>query len=93
LEKAEDLIKYITIKPWKGGLENMLISRKVGNDWIIKAIYSDIAIGSTLGFKGGTALYLYYNLPRFSIDLVLIYLMNQKDLVFKKLPVLINMVS
>lgn len=36
---------------------------------ILKEIYSDISIASLLGFKGGTAVYLFYNLPRFSVDL------------------------
>lgn len=36
---------------------------------ILKDIYSDPAIGPILGFKGGTAAYLFYNLPRFSVDL------------------------
>lgn len=36
---------------------------------IVKEIYSDTLIGSVLGFKGGTALYMFYKLPRFSVDL------------------------
>lgn len=36
---------------------------------ILKGIYSDISIASSIGFKGGTALYLLYKLPRFSVDL------------------------
>lgn len=36
---------------------------------ILKDIYSDISISSLLGFKGGTAAYLFYELPRFSVDL------------------------
>ena len=36
---------------------------------ILKDIYSDIEISSTLGFKGGTALMFFYNLARFSVDL------------------------
>jgi predicted nucleotidyltransferase component of viral defense system len=36
---------------------------------ILKDIYSDFQLSSLLGFKGGTALYLFYNLPRFSVDL------------------------
>jgi hypothetical protein len=36
---------------------------------ILKEIYSNISISSLLGLKGGTALYLFYNLPRFSVDL------------------------
>ncbi len=38
-----------------------------------KDIYTDPMIGPILGFKGGTAVYLFYNLNRFSVDLDLIY--------------------
>lgn len=36
---------------------------------ILKDIYSDTTISPFLGFKGGTAAYLFYNLNRFSVDL------------------------
>lgn len=36
---------------------------------ILKDIYSDLSIGPFLGFKGGTAAYLFYDLSRFSVDL------------------------
>ena len=36
---------------------------------ILKDIYSDTALGPVLGFKGGTAAYFFYDLPRFSVDL------------------------
>lgn len=36
---------------------------------ILKDIYSHPIIGPILGFKGGTAAYLFYNLDRFSVDL------------------------
>ena len=36
---------------------------------ILKDIYSDIELGPLLGFKGGTAAYLFYQLNRFSVDL------------------------
>ncbi len=36
---------------------------------ILKDIYSDTELSSVLGFKGGTALMFFYNLPRFSVDL------------------------
>lgn len=36
---------------------------------ILKDIYSDTTIGPILGFKGGTAAYLFYGLKRFSVDL------------------------
>lgn len=36
---------------------------------ILKDIYSDTSIAPFLGFKGGTAALLFYNLPRNSVDL------------------------
>jgi len=36
---------------------------------ILKDIYSDTSISPFLGFKGGTATYMFHNLPRFSVDL------------------------
>lgn len=36
---------------------------------ILKDIYSDATLASMLGFKGGTALMFFYQLPRFSVDL------------------------
>ena len=36
---------------------------------VLKDIYSDAVLASSLGFKGGTALMLFHELPRFSVDL------------------------
>jgi predicted nucleotidyltransferase component of viral defense system len=36
---------------------------------ILKDIYTDIELANYLGFKGGTALMFFYDLPRFSVDL------------------------
>ena len=36
---------------------------------LLKDIYSDLELASCLGFKGGTALMFFYELPRVSIDL------------------------
>ena len=36
---------------------------------ILKDIYNDVEMSSLLGFKGGTALMFFYDLPRFSVDL------------------------
>lgn len=36
---------------------------------LLKDIYTDIELASCLGFKGGTALMFFYDLPRFSVDL------------------------
>lgn len=58
---------------------------------IIKDIYSDISIGSALGFKGGTALYLFYNLSRFSVDLDFDLLDgSKKEIVFKNITKIVN---
>jgi hypothetical protein len=50
---------------------------------LLKSIYTDVKISSILGFKGGTALYLFYELPRFSVDLDFDLLnLNSEELVF-----------
>ena len=36
---------------------------------ILKEIYEDKELSGILGFKGGTALMFFYDLPRFSVDL------------------------
>lgn len=36
---------------------------------ILRDIYADASIAPLLGLKGGTCAYLFYNLPRFSVDL------------------------
>ena len=36
---------------------------------ILKDIYSDADISPYLGFKGGTAAYIFFDLDRFSVDL------------------------
>jgi predicted nucleotidyltransferase component of viral defense system len=46
---------------------------------ILKDIYSDIELVHDLGFKGGTALMFFYNLPRFSIDLDFNLLNNKNE--------------
>ena len=52
---------------------------------IMKDIYSDIELSNCLGFKGGTALMFFYDLPRFSVDLDFNLLeIEQEDLVYKK---------
>jgi len=52
---------------------------------ILKDIYSDKLLASALGFKGGSAHMLFYNLPRFSVDLDfnLLY-RSESDAVFNK---------
>lgn len=52
---------------------------------ILKGIYSDVSLGPLLGFKGGTAAMLFYDLPRLSVDLDFNLLDEEKkDLVFSK---------
>ena len=52
---------------------------------ILKDIYSDIELSNCLGFKGGTALMFFYDLPRFSVDLDFNLLHEeQEDLVYAK---------
>lgn len=36
---------------------------------ILRDIYTDVSLAPLLGFKGGTCAYLFYGLPRFSVDL------------------------
>jgi predicted nucleotidyltransferase component of viral defense system len=52
---------------------------------ILKDIYSDIELSNCLGFKGGTALMFFYDLPRFSVDLDfnLLY-KEQEDIAYTK---------
>jgi len=53
---------------------------------ILKDIYSDTKLSPALGFKGGTAAFLFYNLNRFSVDLDFDLLNKEKeDYVFKKI--------
>lgn len=50
---------------------------------ILKEIYSDTFISPFLGFKGGTAAFMFYGLDRFSVDLDFDLLdENQEDHVF-----------
>jgi predicted nucleotidyltransferase component of viral defense system len=53
---------------------------------ILKDIYSEPEVGPLLGFKGGTALYLFYNLERFSLDLDFDLLDKEKeDFIFRRI--------
>ncbi len=53
---------------------------------ILKDIYKDSSISPILGFKGGTAAYLFHNLERFSVDLDFDLLNKEKeDSVFIKI--------
>ncbi len=46
---------------------------------ILKDIYKDIDLATSLGFKGGTALMFFYDLPRFSVDLDFNLLNSEKE--------------
>ena len=52
---------------------------------ILKDIYNDPELRTTLGFKGGTAAMLFYDLPRLSVDLDFNLLkLGKEDQVFEK---------
>ena len=57
----------------------------------LKDIYSDTTLGPLLGFKGGTAAFLFYNLGRFSVDLDF-DLLNEASasIVFEKLKTILS---
>jgi predicted nucleotidyltransferase component of viral defense system len=53
---------------------------------ILKDIYTDSTVGPLLGFKGGTAAFLFYDLNRFSVDLDFDLLEEKKeDYVFEQI--------
>ncbi|PIQ92830.1 MAG: hypothetical protein COV69_01045 [Parcubacteria group bacterium CG11_big_fil_rev_8_21_14_0_20_39_14] len=58
---------------------------------ILKDIYTDNTVGPILGFKGGTAAYLFYDLNRFSVDLDFDLLESEKeDYVFGRMEKIIS---
>lgn len=58
---------------------------------ILKEIYSAAPLASVLGLKGGTAIYLLYELPRFSVDLDFDLLDPDKELfVFTRVSTLLK---
>ena len=58
---------------------------------ILKDIYSDTVISPFLGFKGGTAAYLFYGLDRFSVDLDFDLLDETKEkIVFSRIKKIIE---
>ncbi|HCC04959.1 TPA: hypothetical protein DEP58_01470 [Patescibacteria group bacterium] len=58
---------------------------------ILKDIYSDTSIAPYLGFKGGTAAMMFYDLPRNSVDLDLDLLDDTKEkIVFDKINKIIS---
>lgn len=58
---------------------------------ILKDIYTDPTISTILGFKGGTAAALFYNLDRFSVDLDFDLLDTEKeDYVFGRVKAILE---
>lgn len=58
---------------------------------ILKDVYTDTSLGPLLGFKGGTAAYLFYGLPRFSTDLDFDLLNPEKEeIVFNEVEKIIR---
>lgn len=58
---------------------------------ILKDIYTDTDIAPFLGFKGGTAAYMFYELPRFSVDLDFDLLDEAKeDVVFERIGAIVK---
>ncbi|PKL72332.1 hypothetical protein CVV26_02095 [Candidatus Kuenenbacteria bacterium HGW-Kuenenbacteria-1] len=60
---------------------------------VLKDIYTDVTISPLLGFKGGTCAYLFYNLPRFSVDLdfdLLVVNEENQKMVFEKIVAILG---
>ncbi len=58
---------------------------------ILKDIYSDSRMAPALGFKGGTAAYLFYDLSRFSVDLDFDLLdQDQEEYVFEQVKTILE---
>lgn len=58
---------------------------------ILKDIYTDSTVGPLLGFKGGTAAFLFYDLNRFSVDLDFDLLEESKeDYVFEQIQKILS---
>jgi predicted nucleotidyltransferase component of viral defense system len=58
---------------------------------ILKDIYTDPTISTILGFKGGTAATLFYNLDRFSVDLDFdLFDAEKEDYVFERVKAILE---
>lgn len=58
---------------------------------ILKDIYEDVDLRTALGFKGGTAAMLFYDLPRFSVDLDFdLTKEGREELVFDKVKTILE---
>jgi predicted nucleotidyltransferase component of viral defense system len=53
---------------------------------VLKDIYNDAELSNCLGFKGGTALMLFHELPRFSVDLDFnLLILEKNDVIYQKI--------
>ncbi len=58
---------------------------------ILKDIFTNPLLGQTLGFKGGTAAFLFYNLERFSVDLDFDLLDSAKEgFIFEQVKIILE---
>jgi len=58
---------------------------------ILKDIYADMELANCMGFKGGTALMFFYDLPRFSVDLDFNLLdIEKEDITYKKVRLILQ---
>jgi predicted nucleotidyltransferase component of viral defense system len=58
---------------------------------ILTDIYTNLLIGPHLGFKGGTAVYLFYDLSRFSVDLDFDLLSEERgEIIFDKIQEILS---
>lgn len=75
-------------------MNNLLLNAELHRNimlQVLKDIYSDTTIAHCLGFKGGTAAYIFYALDRFSTDLDFdITDSNKTDLVFAKVKAIVE---
>ena len=63
-----------------------IVKHKFYMTQLLKDIYSDVELANSLGFKGGTALMFFHELPRFSVDLDFNLLTPEKnDVVYQKI--------
>src|SRR3989338_2797631 len=61
---------------------------------ILKDMYTDNTLGPVLGFKGGTAAYLFYDLSRFSVDLDFDLLdLKKEDYIFDRIRIILETYS
>ena len=57
---------------------------------ILKEIYAEPNLRNVLGFKGGTAAFLFYDLPRLSVDLDFDLLSDDKKEILEKLAKILS---